>query len=100
MLTAFDSKARRTGLLDRDRLPDGHALVIGPCNAIHTFFMKFSIDVAFVRRDGEIVKVRSHVAPWRVAACLRAYAVIELPAGTLERTGTIPGQMLDVQISA
>jgi uncharacterized membrane protein (UPF0127 family) len=98
VLTAFDSKARRTGLLDRDHLPEGQALVIAPCNAIHTFFMKFAIDVAFVARNGRVLKVRANIQPWRIAACLSAYAVIELPAGTLERTGTVRGQTLEVQL--
>jgi uncharacterized membrane protein (UPF0127 family) len=97
VLTAFDSKTRRGGLLARDHLPDGYALVIAPCSAIHTFFMKFSIDVAFVTRQGRVVKVRTNIAPWRIAASLRAYAVVELPAGTIERTGTLPGHMLEVQ---
>jgi len=96
VMTAFDSRARRTGLLDRGELPEGSALVIAPCSAIHTWFMKFSIDVVFVRRDGQVVKVRPDVAPWRISASLRAYAVIELPAGTVERTGTLPGHMLVV----
>jgi uncharacterized membrane protein (UPF0127 family) len=97
--TAFDSKSRRTGLLHHDRLAEGDALVIAPCNAIHTFFMKFSIDVAFVSRVGQILKARSHVGPWRIGGSLRAHAVIELPAGTLERTGTVAGDVLEVQVS-
>lgn len=99
MLTAFDSKSRRTGLLDHDHLPEGHALVIAPCNAIHTFFMKFVIDVAFVARNGDVLKVRGNVRPWGIAACLSAHAVIELPAGMLERTGTVPGHVLEIQTS-
>jgi uncharacterized protein len=97
VLTAFDSDARRTGLLKHDHLPEGDALVIAPCNAVHTFFMKFPIDVAFVTRDGRVIKIRSRVAPWRIAASLRAYAVIELAAGTLERTDTARGDRLEVK---
>jgi uncharacterized membrane protein (UPF0127 family) len=97
VLTAFDSKTRRTGLLNHDHLPQGHALVIAPCNAIHTFFMKFPIDVAFLARDGRVLKVRSAVAPWRITASLRAHAVIELAAGMLRRTGTARGHRLEVK---
>jgi hypothetical protein len=95
--TAFDSKTRRTGLLDRDHLPAGHALVIAPCNAVHTFFMKFPIDVAFVTRDGRVSKLRTAVAPWRIAASWRAFAVIELPAGTLADAGTVVGDRLEIE---
>jgi len=59
--------------------------------------MKFAIDIAFVRRNGQVAKVRANVRPWRIAACFSAYAVIELPAGTLERTGTVRGHTLEVQ---
>ena len=91
---AFDSKSRRTGLLGRDGLPDGHALVIAPTFAIHTFFMRFPIDVAFVTRDGAVVGVRHTVKPWRMAAAMGAYAAVELPAGTLAVSDTGRGDTL------
>jgi uncharacterized membrane protein (UPF0127 family) len=96
ILTAFDSHSRRTGLLKHDTLPAGDALVIAPCGAVHTFFMRFPIDLVFVDRDGRVLKTRERVAPWRVAGSLRAFATIELPAGTLERTKTARGDVLSV----
>ena len=92
--TAFDSASRRHGLLGRDGLPPGSALIIAPSNAVHTFFMRFSIDVLFVRRDGRVIKVRPRLHPWRVAASLRAFAVIELPAGSLLQSNTAAGDTL------
>ena len=94
LLTAFDSKERRHGLLGRESLPEGTAIIIAPSNAVHTFFMRFAIDIAFVARDGRVIKVRSSVQPWRLAAALRAFAVIELAAGTLERSRTAAGDTL------
>jgi uncharacterized membrane protein (UPF0127 family) len=94
ILTAFESATRRTGLLQHAALPEGSALVIAPTNAIHTFFMRFAIDVAFVAKDGRIVKTQVALRPWRVAGALRAYAVIELPSGTLERRATRAGDYL------
>jgi uncharacterized membrane protein (UPF0127 family) len=94
LLTAFDSRSRRQGLLGRDGLPDGTALIIAPSNAVHTFFMRFSIDLLFVRRDGDVINVRSAVRPWRMAVSLRAFAVIELPAGSLAQSKTIVGDRL------
>ncbi len=85
---AFDSASRRRGLLGRAALPDDAAIIIAPCNSIHTFFMQFSIDVAFVARDGHIVRVSRAVSAWRIRAALRAFAVVELAAGALERTDT------------
>jgi uncharacterized membrane protein (UPF0127 family) len=96
VLPAFDSASRRTGLLRHTSFPDGHAIIIAPSNAIHTFFMRFAIDVAFVAKDGRVLKIRAAVPPWRVAGALRAYAVVELPAGTLARTETRRGDRLIV----
>lgn len=94
LLTAFDSGSRRRGLLGRDGLPPSTALIIAPSNAVHTFFMRFPIDVAFVARDGRVIKVRSAVPPWRVTASWRGFTVIEFRAGTLADSNTIAGDSL------
>ena len=52
LLTAFDSASRRRGLLGRNGLEDGSALIIAPSSAIHTFTMRFAIDVALVSKEG------------------------------------------------
>lgn len=91
---AFDSDTRRKGLMGRDGLAAGSALVIAPSNSVHTFFMRFPIDVVFVRRDGEVVKVRHAVAPWRLTGALGAFAVVELPAGTARTAEVGPGDRL------
>lgn len=96
VLPAFDSKTRRSGLLGYDSLPDGHAMVIAPTNAVHTFFMRFSIDLAFVDRTGRVVKTCQSVRPWRLAGALRAYAVVELAAGSLARHDTVSGDTLTI----
>jgi uncharacterized membrane protein (UPF0127 family) len=96
LLTAFDSKSRKKGLLGRDSLPEGSALIIAPCQAVHTFSMRFAIDVLFVAKDGRVLKVRQAVPARRIVVSLRAFAVIELPAGALERSGTQAGDRLQV----
>jgi len=88
---AADSKSRRRGLLGRDRLNAGHALVIAPCRGVHTFFMRFAIDVLFVRSDGRVVKCAHDVPGWRITVALTAHAAIELPGGTLRRSRTERG---------
>ena len=92
--TAFESASRRRGLLGRESLPPGSALIIAPTNAIHTFFMRFAIDVAFISREGCVLKVYRALGPWRVAGALRAHAAIELPAGALTDADTRPGDKL------
>jgi uncharacterized membrane protein (UPF0127 family) len=92
--TAFDSSSRRRGLLGREGLPPGSALIIAPTNAIHTFSMRFAIDVAFMSKAGRVLKVYRALRPWRIAGALRAHAVIELPAGALMDADTRPGDTL------
>ncbi len=96
LVAAFDSETRRTGLLKHESLPDGTAMVIAPTSAIHTFFMRCAIDVAFVTREGRIVKVCHTLRPWRIAIAPGAFAVIELPSGTLAGSGTIWGDTLAI----
>jgi len=93
---ALDSASRRKGLLGRDGLPPGSALVIAPSNAVHTFSMRFPIDVVFVRKTGQVAKIRAHMPRGRIAAALRAFAVIELPAGAAATAGVRPGDRLEV----
>jgi uncharacterized membrane protein (UPF0127 family) len=96
LLTAFDSATRRLGLLKHDSLPENSALIIAPTSAIHTFAMRFAIDVLFVAKDGRVLKVRSNVRPGRIAAAWRAFAVVELQAGAIERSGTRSGDRLEI----
>jgi uncharacterized membrane protein (UPF0127 family) len=91
---AFESSTRTKGLLGRDSLPDGHALVIAPCQAVHTFGMRFPIDVVGVKRDGTVVRCRPDVPARRLALALRAWAIVELPAGTIARSGLRVGDRL------
>jgi uncharacterized protein len=94
--TAFDSAARRKGLLGREGLPRGHALVIAPCSLVHTFRMRFAIDILFVARDGRVLKVRRAVPPSRIAGSLRAFAAIELAAGGVDESGTVAGDVIEI----
>jgi uncharacterized membrane protein (UPF0127 family) len=99
VIAAFDSKSRRTGLLKHSAMPRGSAMLIAPTNAVHTFFMRFPIDIAFVTREGRIVKVCPAVRPWRVAAAWKAFGVIELAAGTLLSSDTLVGDVLTLSAS-
>jgi len=94
--TAFSSAERRRGLLGRDGLGPGQALVIAPTNLVHTFSMRFPIDILFVARDGRVVKVRPSVPPRRIAGALRGFAVVELAAGELARSDTRTGDVIEV----
>ena len=97
LLPAFDSETRRRGLLGRESLDLDSAMLIAPSNAIHTCFMRFSIDVAFVTRDGRVLKIATHLKPWRIAASWRGYAVVEMAAGSFERVGAAEGDVLSIE---
>jgi len=87
--------ARNKGLLGRDSLFSGEGLWIVPCEAVHTFGMRFPIDLVYIDRKKVVRKVRSNVRPWRLSGCLSAHSVIELPAGTVQATQTHPGDVLE-----
>jgi uncharacterized membrane protein (UPF0127 family) len=95
-LEVADSGPKRNkGLLGRDGLAAGEGLWIVPCESVHTFFMRFPIDLVYLDRKNIIRKVRSAVGPWRLSACLSAHSVLELPAGTIRSTETQPGDSLE-----
>lgn len=94
---ADTSAKRRTGLLKHSRLEAGEGLWIRPCESVHTFFMKFPIDLVYLDKRLKVRKVRHAVPAWRLSACLSAHSVLELPAGTAERTGTAAGDVLAVE---
>ena len=96
LLPALDSQTRRTGLLKHTSLEDGEAMVIAPTSAVHTWFMKFAIDVAFVARDGRVLKARDTVRPWRMTGAFGGFAVIEMKAGSLAAADTVRGDVLEV----
>jgi len=87
---------RNRGLLGRDHLPAGGGLVLAPCFSIHTAFMRFPIDVVFVKRDGRVVKICPAVPAWRMKVGWGAYAVVELPAGTTTQTPVKKGDTLEL----
>jgi uncharacterized membrane protein (UPF0127 family) len=87
--------SRFVGLMGRHELPAGHGLCIRPCSSIHMFFMRFPLDVAFVDRDGRVVRLYHGIRPWRVSRIVRgAAAAIELPAGALAAAGVNTGSVL------
>jgi uncharacterized membrane protein (UPF0127 family) len=97
LVAAFDSTARRQGLLGRSGLGDGEGLVLAPCSSVHTAFMRFPIDLVFLDRAGRVLKVATGVSPWRIRLHWRAFAVVELAAGVLAHTGTMTGDVVELR---
>jgi uncharacterized membrane protein (UPF0127 family) len=93
---AQSASERRTGLLKHDRLEDGSGLWIIPCEAVHTLFMKFAIDLIYLDRKRRVRATVRALAPWRFSVCLTAHSVLELPPGTIGRTNTQTGDELEL----
>jgi hypothetical protein len=90
---SFFKRAR--GLLGERAFTYGQALVLKPCNSIHTFFMSFPIDVLFVNKNNTVVKTAIGLKPFRLSPiCPRSKFVIELPPGAIKLTSTSTGDQL------
>ena len=88
---------RLCGLLPRRELAQDQALWIAPCQSIHTLFMRFAIDVAFLDRSQRIVKV-AHYRPWRPwGGAWKTRSVLEMPAGSIERWNLKAGLQLELR---
>lgn len=90
--------ARGWGLLGRKGLPAGQGLWIRPCRSVHTFFMRFPIDLVYLSREGTVTKTCSRLRPFRFSMGGRGtHSVLELPAGSLASVGLEVGDRLVVQ---
>lgn len=86
---------RMKGLLGRKELKKGQALVIRPCNSIHTFFMRFSIDVLFVDKENRVIKIISCLKPFRLSPVyFNSAFTVELPVGTIQSASIKEGDTL------
>lgn len=88
---------RLLGLLFKKKLDSGEGIVLNPCNMIHTFGMKISLDIAFLSDDNRVLNVLQNLGPNRVGKGVKGTSkVLELPAGTIESTGTVSGDRLSI----
>ena len=95
---AATAAQRVRGLLGRECLEDGQGLLFRGCSSLHTFFMRFPIDIIFTDKDGRVLKTAISVKPFKlVAAPLRAYYAIELPEGAIKRSNTVVRDQLQFE---
>ena len=89
---------RLVGLLGREGLGEGEALVIRSCSAIHTFFMRFPIDVIFLDRASRVRKVIRGMRPFRLSSLVfGAREAVELPLGVIATTHTEVGDIIEIR---
>jgi uncharacterized membrane protein (UPF0127 family) len=82
------------GLLWRSSIATGEGMLLTPGSSIMTFFMRFPIDVVFLDKTQTIVKITHSLVPWRTTSARKAFATLELPAGTAVALGLEPGTVL------
>lgn len=97
VMVAASMLSRMRGLLGRPSLLSREGMLLRSCNLVHTFGMRYPIDVVFLRRDGMVLKVADAVRPSRACGHLRACSVLELAAGEALRCGIAPGLTLPIQ---
>jgi len=84
ILIADTMVTRLIGLMFKERLTGADGLLINPCNSIHTFFMRYNLDIVFLSSENQIVKIIRNIKPWRMTwIYFRAKKTLELPAGKL-----------------
>jgi uncharacterized protein len=91
--------SRLLGLMFRGSLPENGGLLLEPESSIHTFFMRFPIDVLYLSRDYEVLRAEHAMPPYRIGP-LRTpgcHVILELPAGTIQATGTRVGDRLVIR---
>jgi uncharacterized membrane protein (UPF0127 family) len=94
---ADDAWARFVGLMGRAGLAEGEGMEITRCSGIHTFFMRFALDVLFLDDAGTVIRAIEAIAPWRMTRFYSAATrVVELPPGVISRSGTKEGDRIEV----
>jgi uncharacterized membrane protein (UPF0127 family) len=100
VIRASGIKGRSRGLLGRDKLDCDEGMLFEatgfiPVMWMHTFFMRFTIDIVFLDRQGRVIKVQTFLKPWRFSAIVPgARMAIELAAGAASRTQTAAGDLI------
>ena len=89
---------RMVGLLGRASLPPGEALIFPECQSIHTWGMRFPIDVIVTDRLWRVVALQPRLPPWRIMAPVRSgWGIIEMAEGSIQRAGLEVGDQLELQ---
>jgi uncharacterized membrane protein (UPF0127 family) len=95
---ADTSMTRFIGLMGRRSLAPGHGLLIRPSNGVHTFWMRFSIDVLLLDREHRVLSAYGNLRPFRMTSISwKASSALELPAGTIAASNTQLGDVLGLE---
>jgi uncharacterized protein len=96
-LVADSARRRMKGLLGRRALSRDEGLWLEPASSVHTWFMRFPIDVVFLDREKRVLRIVESMQPWRMAAKRGSRSVLELAAGGAARSGLKVGHVLGAE---
>jgi uncharacterized protein len=86
---------RMRGLLASPPIKQNEGLLITPCSSVHTFGMRYDIDLVFIDKQWTVVKTVKSLKPWRMSASNAAFMVLELATNSIERLQLANGQQLE-----
>ncbi len=85
------------GLLGEAQLKENTGMLFKRCSNIHMFGMKMPLDIIFLASDGRIIKCVNSLQPWKVSGCLGSSMTLELPKGSIEKTGLKQSMKLEIK---
>lgn len=95
MMIADSFFLRLRGLMFQNELPSATGLLLAPCNSVHMCFMRFAIDVVYMDKEFNVVKIVKNLRPWiGISMCNKAWAALEMTAGEAEHCGLAVGKKL------
>ncbi|MHB1531894.1 DUF192 domain-containing protein [Acidithiobacillus sp.] len=86
---------RLQGLLGKSALHEEQGLLLMPCASVHTWGMRFSLDIVFLDREQAVLACHEGVKPYGLKSCRGAWATLEVAAGSIARLGIVEGQRLE-----
>ncbi|MCD8508814.1 MAG: DUF192 domain-containing protein [Bacillus sp. (in: Bacteria)] len=93
---AYNFFTRLKGLMFTDKLHSGDGLHIKPCPSVHTFFMKYAIDILYLNKENVVVAIDEALAPGKVGKRYKgAHSVVELSVGSVKASETEVGQKIE-----
>ncbi|MDD3296784.1 MAG: DUF192 domain-containing protein [Candidatus Omnitrophica bacterium] len=87
---------RFMGLMFRNAIREEEALIFYHAPSIHTFFMKFPIDVVFLNKNMKVIRIAKSLRPWKAVTCLGSYVALEFAADTASRCHIKEGDTIDI----
>lgn len=95
VIIADNFLSRLLGLMVKDELPKGHALLLFPCSCVHTFFMRFPIDAIFLDKNGQVIRIMRNIVPYKFGPWVRgAVKSLEFPANSSDVANTRVGDKI------